>query len=237
VERNGLLGKLIGAAGTVGFIYVVGAVSLSLRYDGFGLPGQQAAAQTPREVLLAAGLRTLILWALIGVAVLLALRAIPDRLTDAAHDRLREVRGLAWVAVIALVLLFTLDVWWPLAAYGAMLAVVFVEGRRPRAGAAVRGVVGALAIGAIAVAYEADRLSYKLEWTCVSPGQTCGLLVGQQDRGFYLGTPGLEYRLTFIPSNLVQRAESTKQLRRVIPSRGDARRKRLIERLIDIRVR
>jgi hypothetical protein len=97
--------------------------------------------------------------------------------------------------------------------------------------------VSALAIGLVAVAYEADRLSYELEWTCVSPGQTCGLLVGQQDRGFYLGTPGREYRLTFIPSNLVQRAESTRQLRWVVPSRAEMRRERLIERLLDVRVR
>jgi hypothetical protein len=68
------------------------------------------------------------------------------------------------------------------------------------------------------------------------------MLVGQQDRGFYLGVPERghptrPYRLVFIPAAEVARASSEKQLARVIPRRAASRRKRLGSRPGDVTVR
>jgi hypothetical protein len=117
-----------------------------------------------------------------------------------------------------------------------------------------RIVVSVLSIGLVAVAYEADRITYEIEWTCVdvapAAGGTgeriCGMLVGQLDRGFYLGVPGAtdrttdkagRYRLAFIPADHVEQAYSRKQLARVIASKADARREPLRSRPWDIHVR
>jgi hypothetical protein len=270
VERNDSWGNVIAAAGAIGagvaLVYVVGGTSLSLRYEGLGLPGQQAAALTPREVLLAAGLRTLALWSVIGVALVLALRALPDAAIETVAGRLRTPSGLLAVAALALALLLILRVWWPLAALGALLAIVLAsvywKPFRVR-----RFLVSALSIGLVGVAYEADRLTYIVEWTCVRaanssgaagedatpaasrevPGErrVCGTLIGQQDRGFYLGVPSTgdsahgtgPSRLVFIPAGLVEEAYSARRLARVIASRAEARREPLRSRLWDIRVR
>jgi hypothetical protein len=273
VERNDAWARIIAAAGAVGaavaLIYVIGGASLSLRYEGFGLPGQQAAALTPREALLAAGLRTLLVWAGLGFLLVLALRAHPDAVRAVA-ERLRPrssaAAGLlvALVLLVVLLLLLVLNVWWPLAAFGAVLAIslssVHWESRPVR-----RMLVSAISIALVAVAYEVDRLSYLVEWTCVSHGtqttgggvavrssppraqqRVCGILIGQQDRGFYLGVPGKgddpvaetgPYRLVFIPAERVVGASSRKQSARVIASRAEARRESPLSRLIDIRVR
>ncbi len=97
--------------------------------------------------------------------------------------------------------------------------------------------------------------SLSWQWTCVGLGHTagasreysvaaqpsspragrrvCGVLIGQQDRGFYLAVPvgagrsatrAGPYRLAFIPAIRVDEAYSQKQLARVITSRADDRR-------------
>jgi hypothetical protein len=256
---------VIAAAGAIGaavaLVYVIGGASLSLRYQGFGLPGQQAAALTPREVLLAAGLRTLALWAVIGLILLLALRLVPDDAVRALASRLRTRYGVLAAGVLALALFLLLKVWWPLAGLAAVLAIilasVYWESRPVR-----RFLISALSIGLVAVAYEADRISYLIERTCVlSSGpsgaraeireqaaapevrqgiRVCGILVGQQDRGFYLGvdTPeGGPYRLVFVPAPVVEGAYSATRLARVIPIRAEDRREPLRSRLWSIRVR
>jgi hypothetical protein len=265
VERSDPWARVIAAAGAIGagvaLVYVIGGASLTLRYQGFGLPGQQAAALTPREVLLAAGLRTLALWAVIGLVMLLGLGLLPDEPVRAVASRLRTREGVLAVIVVALALLLVLEVWWPLAGLAALLAILLVsvywESRPVR-----RFLVSALSIGIVAVAYEADRLSYLIERTCVltadpsgasegvaapaaPPGvrqerRVCGILVGQQDRGFYLGvgTPeGDPYRLVFLPASMVERAYSETQLARVIPSRAEDRREPLRSRLWGVSVR
>jgi hypothetical protein len=271
VERNDPWARVVAAAGAIGagvaLVYVIGGMSLSLRYEGFGLPGQQAAALTPREVLLAAGLRTLVLWAAIGVALILALRALPDGAVQTVARRLRTRWGLLAVAALAVALLLVLKVWWPLAALGALLAIVLASVHW-RSHPVRRVLVSALSIGLVAISYEADRISYLVEWTCVRAATTsaasgadaaaaasahqngarrvCGTLIGQQDRGFYLGVPGTAdrseqgagpYRLVFIPATVVEEAYSDKRLARVIPSSAEARREPLRSRLSDIRVR
>jgi hypothetical protein len=257
VDRGDPWARLISAAGAVGasvaLIYVIGGASLSLRYEGFGLPGQQSAADTPREVLLAAGLRTLAVWAVLGVVLVLALRALPDPFVEAIADRVKRPSGLLAVGAIALVLVLLLNVLWPVVAFGAVLAIVLASVHW-KARPLRRIVVSVLSIGLVAVAYEADRITYEIEWTCVdvvpSAGGTgerlCGMLVGQLDRGFYLGVPGGtdrttdkagRYRLAFIPAAHVEQAYSRKQLARVITSKADARREPLRSRPWDIRVR
>jgi hypothetical protein len=257
VDRSDPWARLISAAGAIGasvaLIYVIGGASLSLRYEGFGLPGQQAAAETPREVLLAAGLRTLAVWTALGVALVLALRALPDEFARDLAGWLRRPSGLLAVAAIVLALVLLLKVLWPLVAFGAVLAIILASVHW-KAQPLRRIVVGVLSIGLVAVAYEADRITYEIEWTCVDVAPTvggtgeriCGLLVGQLDRGFYLGVPGAtdrtadkagRYRLAFIPADHVEQAYSRKQLARVIASKADARREPLRSRPWDIRVR
>jgi hypothetical protein len=257
VDRSDPWARLISAAGAIGasvaLIYVIGGASLSLRYEGFGLPGQQGAANTPREVLLAAGLRTLAVWAALGVALVLALRALPDRFARDLAGWLRRPSGLLAVGAIVLALVLLLNVLWPLVAFGAVLAIILASVHW-KAQPLRRIVVSVLSIGLVAVAYEADRITYEIEWTCVDVAPTadgnggtgeriCGLLVGQLDRGFYLGVPGAtdrkagRYRLAFIPADHVEQAYSRKQLARVITSKADARREPLRSRPWDIRVR
>ncbi len=257
MERADPWARLLAAAGAAGagvaLVYVIGGASLSIRYDGFGLPGNQAAAQTPREMLLAAGLRTLVVWTLVGAALVLALVRVPDAMPPAVTRRLRKRRGQTAAAVVAVVLLLVLRVWWPLAAFAAVLMIVLVTVRwrqRPVA----RALVGVAAVALVAVAYEADRLTYVVERTCVTRAVTgdpvptapvCGTLVAQLDRGFYLGVPlparGEErtepQALVYIPADRVQEAVSSKQQVSVTTSQAEARRERLLSRLFGLRVR
>lgn len=233
------LGAVAGAVvGGAGFIYIVGALSLSLRYAAFGLPGQQAAALTPREVLLAAGLRTLVIWVAIGAGIVLALtvhdRWLAERITELVRRRWAQVA----LAVLALALLF-LRVWWPLALLIGVLVATYAtvtwDGPSLK-----RVLVTVLALGLVTVAYEADRISYYVEWTCVAVkdpvGESCGVLVGQQDRGFYLGVPdGGE--LLFAPAARVVHASSTRRLARATQPARDDRRETLVSRLVGVRVR
>jgi hypothetical protein len=256
VERPDPWARVLAFAGAAGaavaLIYVIGGASLSIRYDGFGLPGNQSAAQTPREVLLAAGLRTLVVWTLVGAALVLALVRVPDAAPPALTRRLRRRRGPAAVAVVAVVLLLVLRVWWPLAALAALVVIVFVTVRwkeRPLA----RALAGVAAVSLVTVAYEADRLTYMVERTCVTravaddpvPGApVCGTLVAQVDRGFYLGVPLPDpgehtepQALVFVPADRVSEATSRKQEVMVTTSHADGRRERLVSRLFGLRVR
>jgi hypothetical protein len=233
------LGAVAGAVlGGVGFIYVVGALSLSLRYSAFGLPGQQAAAVTPREVLLAAGLRTLVIWLAIGAAIALALTARDRWLARRIRDVMRTRWARAAIAILAIALLF-MRVLWPLAVLVGVLVTTYAtvtwDGPSVK-----RVVVTVLALGLVTVAYEADRISYVVESTCVDvedpAGRSCGVLVGQQDRGFYLGDPG-SGRLLFLPAGRVASASSRRQPTRASQPARDDRREPVVSRLVGVRVR
>jgi hypothetical protein len=236
------LGRLTSAAGAllggVGFIYVVGALSLSLRYEGYGLPGQHTAALSPREVLLSAGLRTLVVWVAIGSVVAWVLTWRERWLARWIKRRLRTWPGVV-VAVVIGAALLCLRVLWPFVAYLGILATAYATATWWSASSVKRLLVTALAIGATTVAYEADRISYIIERTCLnlkdSGRRTCGLLVGQQDRGFYVGVrDALGVRLVFVPSARVTSASTQKEPLRV--DAGD-RRKTVILRVSGVRVR
>lgn len=251
--------RLLAAAGAIGsavaLVYVIGAASLSVRYEGFELPGNQSAAQTPREVLLAAGLRTLAVWAVVGVAVVVSLRRLPEATERALARWLRRPAGILASAAVALALILTASVWWPLAAFAALLVVVLTSVRwRDRPLSRLLATVAAVAL--VALAYEVDRLSYVVERNCVTLSggtgtadgtdarRVCGTLVAQQDRGFYLGVPiaaaganSPPQRLMFIPTERVREAESVNQLLLVTTERAKGRREPLRSRLVNLRVR
>lgn len=249
-----------GAAGAaIGLVYGIGGVVLSLRYDGFGLTGQQAVAYASREVLLFHGARSLFIWALLGAALVLSLRPLADDTRRAIEDRLRTRWGLIGIAALAVGLFLVLRVWWPLAGLGAVLAILLAEARWPDRPLA-RFLASASAVALVAVAYEADRITYQLDWTCVDVAadaeggraseRSCGILIGQTDRGYYIGQPqsssslsdapfepDSRYRLVFIPADRVTGSYAEKQKARVIRDNADSRREWLPSRLGDIEIR
>jgi hypothetical protein len=247
--------SVAGAAGAaVGIVYLAGGVVLSLRYEGLGLSGQQAVGLTPREVVLFAGARSLLLWWLVGLAVVLLLLRFVPRLGGV---RVRRAPVLAVLTAAALAGLLLLRVWWPLATLVALTALV-VAVARWRGRPVLLFVVSAAAISLIAVSVEADRLSYKVDRVCVgllagaataaeprapapalAAGRRCGVLVGQSDRGFYVGAIARRgtSQLVFMPADRVAGAASTKVLIRVVPSYASARRERLVSRLLGTEIR
>lgn len=247
--------SVAGAAGAAaGIVYLAGGVVLSLRYEGLGLSGQQAVGLTPREVLLFAGARSLLLWWLVGLAVVLLLLRFVPRLGGVGVRR-APVLAVLIAAVLAGLLL--LRVWWPLATLVA-LTVLVVAVARWRGRPVLLFVVSAAAISLIAVSVEADRLSYKVDRVCVgllaggataaeprapapalAVGRRCGVLVGQSDRGFYVGAIARRgtSQLVFVPADRVAGAASTKVLIRVVPSYASARRERLVSRLLGTEIR
>jgi hypothetical protein len=253
--------SVAGAAGAAaGIVYLAGGVVLSLRYEGLGLSGQQAVGLTPREVLLFAGARSLLLWWLVGLAVVLLLLRFVPRL-GGVRVRRAPVLAVLIAAVLAglllLLLLLLLRVWWPLATLVA-LTVLVVAVARWRGRPVLLFVVSAAAISLIAVSVEADRLSYKVDRVCVgllaggataaeprapapalAVGRRCGVLVGQSDRGFYVGAIARRgtSQLVFVPADRVAGAASTKVLIRVVPSYASARRERLVSRLLGTEIR
>ena len=263
MDRSSPWAALLSAAGAagaaIGIVYAIGGVVLSLRYDGFGMTGQQAVAYTPREVLLFHGARSLFIWALLGVALVLSLRALADDRRNAIEARLRTRWGLLGVTALALALFLTLRVWWPLAGVVAILAILVAAARWPNRPLA-RFLASAAAVALVAVAYEADRITYQLDWTCVDVAaeaergraaeRSCGILIGQTDRGYYIGRPRASdslsrapfepdsrYRLVFIPVDRVAGAYAEKQKARVIRDNADSRREWLPARLGDIEIR
>jgi hypothetical protein len=247
--------SVAGAAGAAaGIVYLAGGVVLSLRYEGLGLSGQQAVGLTPREVLLFAGARSLLLWWLVGLAVVLLLLRFVPRLGGV---RVRRAPLLAVLIAAVLAGLLLLRVWWPLATLVA-LTVLVVAVARWRGRPVLLFVVSAAAISLIAVSVEADRLSYKVDRVCVgllaggataaeprapapalAVGRRCGVLVGQSDRGFYVGAIARRgtSQLVFVPADRVAGAASTKVLIRVEPSYASARRERLVSRLLGTEIR
>jgi hypothetical protein len=120
--------------------------------------------------------------------------------------------------------------------------------------------MSAAAVALVAAAYEADRITYQLDWTCVDVAtgteasqtseRSCGILVGQTDRGYYIGEPqasssltkapfepGSRYQLVFIPADRVAGSFAEKQKARVIRANAQSRRERLPARLADIEIR
>lgn len=248
-------------------VYLVGGMVMSMRYGAFGLTGQQAIAYTPREVLLFAGVRSLMLWAILGVFLGLVVARLPDRLADGAVGRLHRPSGVVVLAAVVIALLLLLSVWWPLAALGALLVVVTTTARW-RDHPTRRFLASAVAIAVVAAAYESDRISYLVDWTCVEVSgnagvkgrsapfglrplgrgslQACGVLIGQNGRGYYIGSQGAwrsprsgapRYRLLFIPDDRVITAYAQKEPLRAIDARVEDRRKPLRSRLWDIGVR
>ena len=152
--------------GAVGLVYVVGGGALSLRYEAFGLSGQRSVPLLQREYAFYAGLRSLVIWGLIGVAVFYSLSTAAQRIRGEPLARLKTMRGrvaaAAVVAALIVLLLFTLRVWWPLAAVlgllAALAAQLYWQARR-----VARVAVAVAAIVLIAVTYEADRITYRLE--------------------------------------------------------------------------
>ena len=263
MDRSSPWADLVSAAGAagaaVGLVYGIGGMVLSLRYEGFGLTGQQAVAYTSREVLLFHGARSLFIWALLGVLLVLSLRAFGEGTARAVEARLRTRGVVVGVIALALALFFVLRVWWPLAAVGAVLAILVVESRWADRRLA-RFLACASAVAVVAVAYEADRITYQLDWTCVDVSldaegsgasrPSCGILIGQTDRGYYIGQPQSSsnldeapfepesrYRHVYIPASRVAGAYAEKQKARVIRDNAESRRERLPARLADIEIR
>jgi hypothetical protein len=263
VDRSSPWPTLLSAAGAagaaIGLVYAIGGVVLSLRYEGFGISGQQAVAYTSREVLLFHGARSLLIWAVLGVVLVLSLRALADDAPKAINARLRSRWVLAGVGGLALGLFLVLRVWWPLAALFAILAILLAEAHWPDRPLA-RFLASAAAVALVAVAFEADRITYQLDWTCIDVAadadaglaseRSCGILIGQTERGYFIGQPesssGLtdvpfepdtRYRLVFIPADRVAGAYAEKQKARVIRDFADARRQWLPSRLGDIEIR
>ena len=262
MDRDTPWASLLSAAGAagaaVGIVYGIGGVVLSLRYDGFGLTGQQAVAHTSREVLLFHGARSLFVWALLGAALVLAVRTLAVDTPKAIEARLRTRWVLIGVGVFALGLFLVLHVWWPLAAVAAVLAILLAEARWP-ARPLARFLAGAAAVALVAVAYEADRITYQLDWACVDVAnvregsaseRTCGILIGQTDRGHFIGQPQSSsslstapfepdspYRLLFIPAERVAGAWAEKQKARITRDSAGSRREWLPSRLGSIEIR
>ena len=245
MDRRDSWSTLVSAAGAagaaVGVVYLIGGAVTSLRYEGFGLSGRQGVAVTPRELLLVRGTVSLVIWTVVGVVLVLALELLSERVAPAISDRLTSRPGLVGMVAAGVVLLLVLHVWWPLLAYGAILTVFFTSvhwRERPLA----RFLLSAVAVAAVAAAFEADRLSFLLERSCADvadePAPVCGILIGQNDRGLYLGVPeGAVHVLVFLPAARLEVVRSEKGPARVIESRAAARRKPLRSRLIDLDVR
>ena len=158
--------------------------------------------------------------------------------------RLGRPLGIALLAALLVALILTLNVAWPLAVVLAL--VLLLKGAASWRGRPVlRVVAGAAAIAAVALAFEADRLRYQLDVSCVellkASGSTspCGILVGQNDRGIYVGVPpprSGRYSLVFVPAAQVKTASSQKEARWVIDEFAEVRRRPLVERLLGFRV-
>lgn len=218
------------AGGFAAFAYFVGAAVLTFRYDGFGLPGQQLVGVTPREQLLVRGTVTLLLWTAIG-SVFFGLAAVAERKIQDRDNRRRALTAMGGLAAVALIILiFAAHVFWPL----LMVVAVMLFMALPFLGAAhgvARVAICVVAIGLVALSYESDRLHYGIEWSVArlrAPDEVAeGVLIGQNDRGLYLGVegrPGRRLTVLFIPSGRVVSLRSTPQRRTVDTPAGEARR-------------
>jgi hypothetical protein len=256
------------AGGAVGLVYAVGAVVLLLRYGGFQF-GAQTLVVTPREQILIRGGVALALWGAIGAAVITAMRLVVRTLTALRkHRASREPRnpgssrppakpsdtgrsrsalliavGIAAGMACVLVLLLA-HRWWILVAGLAVPSIALAVSRwhgRP----ALWLPLSALAIAIVAAAYEADRLSYVVEWRCVqmSAGtENCGIDIATRSEGVYLGQPRESgstraSRVLFIPSSKVVSSYTETHEERVTPEQAVSRRRSLLSRLVDLQLR
>lgn len=235
---------LISAVGAIGgviaLVYAIGGVVLGFRYAGLGLSAQ-ALGVTAREQLLVRGGVAMVLWATLGLILVACLEPVRRRVLKDDHEpragwtSARRMTRLA-AAAIALPMVLTLNVWWPLVALATIVATI--ETMRLRG--AARLVVCAVAVGAVAAAYEADRLRYIVERTAVEyadpPGSVRGILIGQTDRGIYvvrINRRDSSSQLVFVPADRVQKARIAKAPVNVIESERRARRAPIRKRLID----
>lgn len=239
-----------GAAGAaVGLFYAVGVGVLSFRYEGFGFSGQDAVAVTPREQVLIRGGNALLVWTGLGLALGLAVAGLrrSGRLSawwERVDRRTPDWAPAAVLAAVLLVLLLVLRVWWPLLACCAV-ATFLVASRRLAGRPIARLIVYGVAIGAVAVSYEADRLRFVTQNACVefTDGRRaeCGVLVSNADRGMHVGVvsrqPGAASELVFLPAERILRASIERATVRVNATAEEARREPLRSRIwkIDIR--
>jgi hypothetical protein len=225
------------AGGLAALAYVTGAVVLTYRYDGFGLPGQQLVSVTPREQLLVRGGVALVLWGAIAVALFGAVKVLARLIRHTGRRASLAASTAAFVAV-TLSLILVLHVFWPLWAMASVLLYFVFEALLPDRILA-RAVVCVIAIAAAAVSYEMSRLTYGVEWSTATvehPAQdVSGVLIGQSDRGIYLGVPRgrSEGRLTvvFLPERRVLRLESEPRSYHVDRPSARARREPIRERI------
>jgi hypothetical protein len=232
--------SVAGAAGaSVGLVYAIGGVVLGFRYEGFGLSSHTVTV-TPREQLLLRGGVAMTVWTVLGLILVLALETASRRLNGSFSAVTYRAVALG-LAAVAVVLLLVLHVWWPLLAVGAV-GVAFVTSRW-RSRPVVRFLACAVAVGAVAVAYEADRLRFIVERTCVDysrpSGRVCGILIGQTDRGIYLGETARQDRssLILVPANRVQWSTTVRTRAAVIESQARARRRPIRSRLLHLDIR
>ncbi len=235
-----------GAAGAaIASVYAIGAVVMSLRYEGFGISGQEAVAVTPREVLLFAGSRSLAIWTAVGLIITIGLRRLQGELAGTLVAWLRRPPGIVALSALVVALVALPHVVWPLAvvfALGLLLAGATSWHARP----VLRAVAAAAAVAAVALGVEADRLRYQLVVSCVDVDATrtprCGILVGQNELGTYVATPPAtgarsgRYAMIFVPAARVRTASSHKEPRMVIEEFARARRRPLLDRLLGIRI-
>jgi hypothetical protein len=257
---TGLVGAAL-AGGAAALAYCVGAAVLTFRYDGFGMPGQQLVGVTPREQLLIRGGVTLLVGTLAGallvaigwVAAALAARRLPDeapgrvghsalaarRLPDEAPARVGH-SALAAVIAAELVLLATAHVFWPMWLVVALAVYVWMAVRHPEQ-IVGRAIVGAVAIAVVTLSYESNRLRYGIEDARVitrSPRvDVKGILIGQNDRGVYLGVDrrrgGGLLTVVFVPPNRVVEMHTTSRTAIVDRPSQRARREPVRERVWD----
>jgi small neutral amino acid transporter SnatA (MarC family) len=251
--------------GAVGLVYAVGAVVLLLRYAGFQF-GAQTLAVTPREQILIRGGVALALWGTIGAALItvvrFGLRALTmlqkhpapreqPRAASSSPPATPSIRGPSRLAVfiVAAVACFLVVLlahrWWIFAALLAVPCIALAVTRwhgRP----ALWLPVSALAVAVVAAAYEADRLSYVVEWRCVrmsaSTDTTCGVDLATKSEGVYLGQPREKgstspSRVVFIPSSKVAGSYTVTRKEGVTPDQTVSRRRSLLSRVFDVSVR
>lgn len=197
------------------------------------MPGQQLVGITPREQVLIRGGVSLLVWAAIGALLFAAVELVPAR-----HlRRMTTRRGLAVVGITVALLLLTLHMFWPLLAAIAVLTCVVLAIAVPQHRLA-RAVACAIAVAGVAVSYEASRLRYGIEWSVVTlerpSGEARGLLIGQTDRGVYIGEPsrpGARLTSLFVPARRVSLVATSPLARTVNPTTLRARREPIRDRV------
>ena len=215
------------AAGTAGFVYVVGGAVMWLRFWRSGLPADQALALVPRSDLLVVGMRIMILPALAAGGLFLLLAARRSRRPEGAQVSRVAVALLAVPAlVLALVVPFAPGAYaWPLAALG--LWYVWCHCLRAQDGApralVRRAVVAAmLAAALVSIARQFDRPVQLPSATLTVAGAqepVTGVLVTVTSDAVVIGVPETA-RLTSFPRDRIETVEVGPPLDRRSPRRS-----------------